>query len=69
MQKKIFSIFKEFKISHLLCLLLGIAILVAPVSSAFSAEPKIKVMTRNVVRDQCATSFGKARVRMKLARL
>jgi endonuclease/exonuclease/phosphatase family metal-dependent hydrolase len=48
MQKKIFSIFKEFKISHLLCLLLGIAILVAPVSSAFSAEPKAKVMTRNV---------------------
>lgn len=48
MQEKIFSIFKTFKISHLLCLLLGIAILVAPVSSAFSEEPKAKVMTRNL---------------------
>ncbi len=32
-------------------------------------QPIFTSFSRSVVRDQCSTSFGKARVRMKLARL
>jgi endonuclease/exonuclease/phosphatase family metal-dependent hydrolase len=46
--EKMFSIFKNLPMSHLLCILVGILIFVAPLSSAFAKNSKITVMTRNL---------------------
>ncbi|MEA3470905.1 MAG: endonuclease/exonuclease/phosphatase family protein, partial [Thermodesulfobacteriota bacterium] len=39
---------RKIPILSFLCVFVGILILVAPLSSAFAADPKIKVMTRNL---------------------
>jgi hypothetical protein len=46
--EKMFSIFKKSPASHLLCIFLVSLILIAPLSSAFAANSKITVMTRNL---------------------
>ena len=46
--EKMFSIFKTLPMTHLLCILVGILIFIAPISSAFAKNSKITVMTRNL---------------------
>lgn len=48
MKRGILSVISEFKMLNVLCIFVGVLVIAAPLSSAFAANSKVTVMTRNL---------------------